>query len=158
MSLVDRAAKIKAELLRITPLAIATLPDNDKVLCVRGHPGTNMPDDVLTWGQVSASQEPGPLSSTNRARDVTYTFTLTASIFRGGGPEAEGVAEDRAHALISAVEEYVRVTDTTLGGLVFWCFCTALDSNGATPPEVLSKGRIIDVDAVFTAYARITSR
>lgn len=157
MTLVDRAAAVKAELVRITPLAIADVESPSGVLVCTGHPGVNMPDDVMSWGRIYTTQDFGPMSSTNRARDVTYNFELTASVFRGGGPDVEAIAEARAHTLISAVEEYVRVTDTTLAGLVWWCFCTSLDSSGSTDPQTIAKGRTIEVLATFTARARITN-
>lgn len=158
MTLVDRAAQIKAALLKASQQVVRELPDGDSVLVCNGHPGPNYPDDVVSWTRFYATQEPGPISQTNRSRWVEYRFEVLVSVIRGGGLEMEPIAEARAQQLLTAIEEYVRVTDTTLGGLVEWCFCTSIDSEGTTEPEIIAHGRISEVSATFTARARITSR
>lgn len=159
----DMSAAYKRALVTAARTAIT----DPAVLVCYGHPGTDIPDDVLSVGRVTVEQEPGPISATNRARDITLTAYVTASVYRGGGPEAEQAAGDRAYELVTLLEEYVRVTDTTLHaaagladgepGLVWWCFCTGHDSDGATDPALLAKGRVIEVLASFTARARITN-
>jgi hypothetical protein len=149
----DMSRQYKAKLVQISTTAI-----NDvNVLVCYGHPGKFQPDDIVSWGRVTATITQGPLSASNRARDITLVASVKVSIKRGGGPEMEQVAADRAYYLLNAIEEYVRATDTTLGGLVWWCFCTGHDADGATAPENLAEGRIIEIDAEFTAQGRITS-
>jgi hypothetical protein len=55
------------------------------------------------------------------------------------------------------VEQYARVTDTTIGGAVRWCFLTQHTSQGHTDPQVLEQGRVIEISATFTALARVTN-
>lgn len=139
--------------------AARTAITDQEVLVAYGNPGPvqTLPDDIVSVGRVTGHFGPGPISATNRARDVTLTAWVTASCFRAGGWEQEEIAGDRAYELIGLLEEYVRVTDTTLGGLVYWCFCVDHDSEGYTSPEALAEGRTIEVVAQFEATARITS-
>lgn len=123
-----------------------------------GHPGQDQPDDIVAVMRVSTSQEPGPISSVNRARDITLTADVMISVARGGGQEMEQVCAARAHELLTALEEHVRVVDTNLDGTVLWCFCSGTESDGSTDPQVLADGRLIEVTATFTARGRITSR
>ena len=59
-------------------------------------------------------------------------------------------------ALIAELEQYARVTDTTIGGTVRECFLTNLQIAG-TPPELVAGGRLVEAQATFTAHARIRS-
>jgi hypothetical protein len=137
--------------------ASVTLFADDDVLVCWGHPGVQLPNDVFSWGRVAEVEEPGPISSSRRARDVTFQVYATISVYRPGGPDQEQVAEQRCYDLADAMSEYVRVTDTTLGGLVYWCFRTNYDSEGSTDATLLAKGRCIEATVEFTARARITS-
>ena len=151
MTVADAAAAFKDAMV----VAATTAVNDSTVLVCYGHPGTEQPDDIVSFGRVTSTQEPGPMSSTNRSRTNTLTVDLTISIYRAGGPEQEKAAGDRAYALLSAIEEYVRVTDTTVGGNVLWCFLTSHSSDGATDPALIAKGRCIEIAATFTAYTRI---
>jgi hypothetical protein len=78
--------------------------------------------------------------------------------FRAGGDEQESVVETQAYYLLGLLENYVRATDPTLGVAgVRHCFLTDHESDAATDPDVLSKGRLHIIRATFTAAARITS-
>lgn len=122
-----------------------------------GHPGKQLPDDVVSVTRVVTQQDPATLSANLRQRDLIITITVVVSVWRKGGADQEQVAGDRAYQLLDALEEYVRVTDTTLGGLVRWCFCIGSDSEGSTDPQLLATGRVIEITAQFFAKARITS-
>lgn len=152
MTVADVAAAFKDAMVTAATTAI-----NDPAVQVcYGHPGTvGLADDIVSVGRITSAQETGPMSVTNRSRTNILTAELVFSCFRHGGPDQEKVAGDRAYALLSAVEEYVRVTDTTLGGTVMWCFCTSHDSQGSTDPALLAQGRCIEITATFTAYTRI---
>lgn len=151
MTVADAAAAFKDAMVT----AATTAVNDPTVLVCYGHPGIQQPDDIVSVGRVTSTQEPGPMSNTNRSRTNTLTVDLTISIFRRGGADQEQVAGDRAYSLLSAVEEYVRVTDTTVGGTVMWCFLTSHTSDGATDPTLLTQGRCIEITATFTAYTRI---
>lgn len=157
MTVTDAAAAFKTALVAACETACRPLADPAHQLGVYyGHPGIKLPDDIVSVMRVTAQQEPGPIG-TNRARDLTLTADVTVSIYRAGGADQEAVAAAQAYALLTAVEEHCRVTDTTLGGAVWWCFCTSHESEGATNPDLLAKGRVIEITATFTARARITS-
>ena len=121
-----------------------------------GHPGMTQAEEIISIGDITSEQEPAAFGS-RRPREETLTLTVYVNVFRGGGEESEKVCSDRAYALLGAIEEYVRVTDTTVGNTVRACFMTSHASVGSTDPQVLASGRMIDITAVFTAVTRITS-
>ena len=137
--------------------AATTAIDDTSVKVCYGQPGTEQPDDIVSVGRVTAVIDPATLTSSLRTRELAVTAEVVVSVFRAGGQDMEKVAGDRAYQLLDMVEEYVRVTDTTLGGVVRWCFCTGHDSDGATDPQVTATGRLIEIKAEFAARARITS-
>lgn len=88
--------------------------------------------------------------------------------FRAGGAGesaelAEAAVEARAWAMLDAVAEYVRVTNTELkpdadsAGIVRYCFLTDVAADAATDPDVLAKGRMHVISATFTAMSRVRS-
>lgn len=119
-----------------------------------GHPGKTQADDIVAFGRLTSEQEPSAMAPT-RPRTERLTLDVVFSVYRAGGPEMEQVASDRAYALLGQLEEHVRLTDTTLGGTVQFCFLTAHESTGSTDEQTLSRGRLIETTAVFTAQARI---
>lgn len=129
-------------------------PETESVYVVFGQPATIDPDEIISFGSVGAGQEKATLG-TNRSREETLTLDVQISVVRGGEEEAEILASRRCYELLRKLEYYVRVTDTTVSQTVRECFLTSHDSPGATPEEVMHKGRMIDVLATFTAKARI---
>ena len=137
--------------------AIRTLVDDGETLVSFGHPGAaveNYPNSVYV-AAVDAEQDPATLG-TNRAREEVLTVEVVITCWRPGGPEAEEIASDAAYGLLEAAERYVRVTDTTLGGVVRHCFLRSHRSAGATDDDLLNRGRLIVVVAEFVAHVRIT--
>lgn len=123
---------------------------------VNGHPGITQVDDIVSFADVSAEQVPGPMGS-RRTRDETLTLEVIFSIYRAGGRDMEQVTFDRAYELLGDLERHVRVTDTTLGGLVRHCFLVGHASEGSTEPAIVAKGRLTTMVARFEAVARITT-
>lgn len=121
-----------------------------------GHPGLTMADDLVVFGAVTAEQQPAVMG-TNRPREEVLTLEVTISVYRGGGPEQETVTSDRAYELLGQLEQYARMTDTTIGGSVRHCFLLSYESTGMTDLDVLSVGRETDISAIFGASARVTS-
>lgn len=123
---------------------------------VRGLPAfADAPDNVCV-GVVTSNQEEATFG-TQRSREETLTCQVDFYSFRPGGVEMEEVVEERAWEMVDRVAEYVRVTDTTLGGVVRKCFLTDTASDAATDPDVLAKGRMHIVSATFTAENRVRS-
>jgi hypothetical protein len=169
----DKARQFKSALVQAAKLSTEPLmlPDHD--LLVRyGQPTARQLDnydDIVAVTRVSAEIDPATMGNT-RSRELNLTAHVIVSVFRPGDDgdlddvDLEKVAGDRAYELLDSLEEYVRVTDTTLafgdtsdgGGVVRWCFCTGHESDGATAPAVLNKGRCIEIDATFTAKARVS--
>ncbi|NQX36253.1 hypothetical protein [Herbiconiux sp. VKM Ac-2851] len=121
-----------------------------------GHPGKTQHPDIVGFSRVTSEQDPATLS-TNRSREETLQLVVTFSIYRFGGPEMEEVATVRAYKLLGDLENYVRKTDTTLGGVVRHCFLQTHESDGESDPNVLAQGRLIEVQATFQAQNRITT-
>ncbi len=123
---------------------------------VRGLPAfADAPDNVCV-GVVTANQEPVTFG-TQRSREETLTCQVDFYSFRAGGAEMEEVVEARAWEMLDELAQDVRVTDTTLGGVVRQCFLTDVASDAATDPDVLAKGRMHIVSATFTAENRVRS-
>jgi hypothetical protein len=135
---------------------MAADPDTQSVQVAFGTPGSFQDWDIIRIGRVNARQDPATLG-TNRAREQLLELEVTISCYRGGGAEMEQVCSDRAYQLLRILAEQVHHVDTTLGGVVRWCFLTADESDGATDPELLENGRTIAIVATFTAAARITN-
>lgn len=133
---------------------MATTPETEAVYVAFGQPATVEPDEIISFGSIGAGQEKATLG-TNRSREETLTLDVQISVVRGGAEEAEILASRRCYELLRMLEYHVRVTDTTVGQTVRECFLTSHESPGATPEEVMHKGRMIDVLATFTAKARI---
>lgn len=136
--------------------AAESLWTNTDVQVAFGHPGMTQAGDIVAFGRIASAQEFAAYGS-NRPREETLTLEVVFSIYRGGGPEMEKVASDRAYALLGELELYARVTDTTIGGTVRHCSLLSHESDGATDPEILAAGRLIEITAQFVAQVRITS-
>ncbi|WP_353809156.1 hypothetical protein [Agromyces sp. SYSU T00194] len=136
--------------------AAHTLWDSDQaVQIVFGQPGYPVPDDIVAITDGTTEQQPGPMGG-RRLRDEDLTQDVVISIWRPGGQEMEKVAAERADELLRQLEHQVRHTDTTLGGVVEWCFLTSVRHEG-TPQELTGDGRLCQLTVTFTARARISS-
>lgn len=134
---------------------------DEPVVVSFGMPGSWQPEDIVMVGRVTSTQEFATMS-TNRSREETLTVDVSVMCARGGGPEVEQTCSDQAYSLLGQLEEYCRDTNPTLAGLVEgfsvrYCVLTSHESNGATDPDLLSEGRLIEVDATFTAKYRISN-
>lgn len=115
-------------------------------------------DDVVGVAGLEVEQTTGPLG-TPRTRDEHMVLTVWVSVFRAGDvPDLERQASDRAFDLLSSIEHHVRQTDTTLGGTVLWCWLTSYTTTGFVDTARQVAGRTVDVEAKFTARARVTGR
>lgn len=130
--------------------------ETSPVLLTYGMPAFDKYDDVVSFGATTVESGFGPLGP-RRQRDETLTQEVIFYCFKGGGQEQEVVVMQRAYDLLSDLETYVRVTDTTLGGAVRECWLTAHASDAATDQDVLALGRLHVLTATFTALNRITS-
>lgn len=137
-------------------MAVTAFASDQAVQVTYGMPAFDPFNDVIAVGAVTSESEAANLG-TRRQREETLTLEVNVYSFVGGGQEAEATAMTRAYSLLATLEEYVRVTDTTLGGVVRWCFLTGHASDQATDQEVLAYGRMCVVTATFTAHNRITS-
>ena len=133
---------------------LALWPANSGVQVTFGHPGVTQLNDVVAFMDVTASQAAATFG-TSRGREEELDLTVMYSFFRPGGPEMEKVAFDRAVDLQEQFEQYVRVTDTTLAGAVRECFLTSIRVSSATDERILASGRLVEIEAVYSAKARV---
>lgn len=131
-----------------------TLWGSSDVQVTFGHPGMTQNDDIVAFMDVSAEQSPATFG-TSRAREEELELTVMYSVFRGGGADQEKVAFDRAIELEGQFEEYVRVTDTTVGGTVRECFLTSIRVSSSTDDQILAAGRLVEIEAVYSAKSRV---
>lgn len=122
-----------------------------------GMPGPGLLDDIISVGDTRMRQEPGPMG-TRRVREETIEQFIVFSSWRAGGPETETTVTDRVYELLGTVENHVRKTDPTLGGLALHCFLTdaVLDTANLNDQQ-RSNGRHALVTATFTATTRIAT-
>jgi len=138
-------------------VAVTLFAADPKVLVSFGHPGTQYSDDMILFLNVSAQQQIATMSTTNRSREETLTLDIFISSFRNGETDNDKAPSDRVYALLDSLSNYVRKTDTTLGGVVRESYLTSHQSAGSTDQAVLGRGRMVDCVAQFTAIARITN-
>lgn len=130
--------------------------DTQNVQVAFGTPGSFQDWEIISVGRVNTRQDPATLGP-KRSREQELELEVRISVYRGGGADQEQVCSDRAYYLLRMLADEVHHTDTTLGGVVRWCFLTADESDGATDPEQTANGRTIGIVATFTAAARITN-
>jgi hypothetical protein len=118
-----------------------------------GQPDTLDPEDIVSFMALESQQDPKTIG--NRGREEVIVLDVQISCFRGGGQESELLCAKRGYELLRMIEYYCRKTDTTVGGTVMWCFLTSHESFGATDPQHMDKGRVIEITAKFTARSRI---
>lgn len=147
------AAAFKAAFYQV---AVDMFKDDPDVLVCFGHFGIQNANDVILFLGVGTEQEAANLS-TNRSREETLTLSVYIRSFRAGEADDDKVPSDRVYELLGMLENYVRTTDTTLGGTVRECFLKDSESEGLTDRQSLAQGRQIDCVARFTAKARITN-
>jgi hypothetical protein len=154
MSLVSAAPAFKKALYAAAVALWAA--DNPRVYVTYGSPAFDPYPDVVSFGVSSAESDPATIGP-RRQREESLTQEVIIYCFRAGGQEQELVALERAYELLGELEGYVRVTDTTLGGVVRECFLTNHASDAATDQDVLAAGRMHVLTATFSAKNRITS-
>ena len=137
--------------------AVSLFSSDPNVLVTFGHQGIQNNVDVIRLGELTSSQVPATLSNALRTREETLTLKVQIASYDAGESDNDLVASTRVYYLMGILENYVRTTDTTLGGVVRQCFLTSHVSPGMTDGGLVGGGRIIESEATFTALVRITS-
>lgn len=112
-------------------------------------------NQAIAFLDIESRQEAGPLSATNRSRNEDLDLTVVISVASAGDVDDKPV-HDTAFGLLRALEQYVRKTNTTLDGTCLWCFLASYRTYGYTPTDQLAQGRLLEIEATFTARVRIT--
>jgi hypothetical protein len=93
-----------------------------------------------------------------RMLEEKITLHLSIGAWRPGGDQAaEDAAFNRAFDLLGRIQQYIRVTDPTLGGVVLWCLPGSSDSLGATTEGDSGDGRLTEIAATFVCSHRIAT-
>lgn len=121
-----------------------------------GAPGANVPDDVFMVLGVESNLEPAAIGP-HRQREETLTLETQFWIFRPGHEGAEREANDFLYARLGELEQHLRVTDTTLGGIVRECKLVRhrSDTVEAERAALGGNGRLAVAVAEFEAKVRI---
>jgi hypothetical protein len=136
--------------------AIKVAVNDPDVFIVLGFPWPQDAADIISIGDIRSEQEPATIG--RRTRNETLTAEVLVSCSQYGGQEQEAIVRSRARELLKAIEYYVRITDTTVGGSVIWCFRVASELfSNAWQDDSGALGRTCEIKATFTAFARVTS-
>lgn len=117
-------------------------------------------DEIIGVTRVTGTLDFGGMAASNRPRHMDLTAEIVISIFRAGpsdylDDDAEQEAGDRAYALLGAIEHHVRIDDVTVGGTCRWCLCVDHESDGVSDPEVLARGRTIEITSSWLAKVHL---
>ena len=145
----SKAPLVKAALLTVCQNLYA-----QPVQVAYGHPGTDLEDDIVSVAGARSTQELATLATT-RPREETLEVDVVFSCFRGGGPESQQVATERAYALLGQLEDHLKTTDYTLSGTARLARVTSHDLVESDDPDLLALGRISEITAVVTVQVRI---
>ena len=118
--------------------------------------GPNRPDDHVLFLGTDSDQVPATLS-TNRSREETLHVELQFFVTRWGEVEAAREADEYLYARIGDLERYVRMTDTTLGGVVRHCFLVSHITDARSFMKNNLAGHLAAAIVRFEAKARITA-
>jgi hypothetical protein len=142
--------------------SFAASADFSEVAVTYGQPGNFAmgSNDIVAFRGVQSSHVDATIGP-QRSRHETLTLEVVISCWRGGAEEMELVCAQRAYKILRAIEYYARVANTTLSDAagnpaVLWCFLEQHQSDGATDPQMLEQGRVIEITATFKAEARVT--
>lgn len=120
-----------------------------------GSLGTYVPDAYVQFLGTVVSQEPAT-QGTNRSREETLELETQWFVTKWGDEDASRAAEEYLYERLGELERYVRMTDTTLGGIVRDCFLTELITDQASYTQNNAAGRLSAAIATFTAHVRVT--
>lgn len=139
-------------------VAMATAAfDGQDIEVLRNRRKYQLFTSAVVVGTGQSNSDPATLSANMRTRNEDLTLEVTIYSYVPGGEEAEEPADTAAYSMLTTLEEQVRVTDTTVGGTVRYCFLTSHVSAPAEDDNILSRGRLTIIIATFSANARITS-
>lgn len=118
--------------------------------------GPNRPDDHVLFLSTDSDQDAATLS-TNRSREEVLHVEVQFFATRWGEVDAAREADEYLYDRIGDLERYVRMTDTTLGGVVRHCFLKShvTDARSFTRNNVA--GHLAAAIVRFEAKARITA-
>lgn len=118
--------------------------------------GPNIPDEYVLFLGTDSDQIPATLG-TNRSREETLHVELQFFVTRWGEVNAAREADDYLYARIGELERHVRMTDTTLGGVVRHCFLASHNTDARSFMKNNLAGHLAAALVRFEAKARITA-
>jgi hypothetical protein len=127
------------------------------VLVSDGHPGKAIADDdVIAVWHISGDIEDVALGA--RRQEERIEVDVTFSVYRGGGREAQAVANDRAFALLELVRAALSPAagDPTLGGSCRYARVIRYALAESDDLGEVAVGRVAELTAVVAIESRIT--
>lgn len=122
---------------------------------VRGLVGASHPSEYVQILGTTTDHDAATMGS-NRTREETVTLETQWFVFRYGEVDADQEAEDYLFARLGELEQHIRVTDITLGGVVRQCLLSAISTDSARIEEAgTSQGRVSAAIATWEAPIRI---
>lgn len=122
---VSTVAAVKAYLFTLFQTTALTVPlaagDNSTVRVMYAEPGQYQPNDLVCFGTVARDVISHGMRGDGGAQAFAEEYSLEVIVhaFRPDIPQGSGqMAEERAYAILGAIEQAVR-DDMTLGGLVW---------------------------------------
>ncbi|MBW9094638.1 hypothetical protein JNB62_13155 [Microbacterium jejuense] len=135
---------------------------NPEFLVCWGRVGTNVPDQYVEFHGVD-NVDTFATMDTKRTAEETLNLEVTWWVTRFGDPEFAGpAAEEYMYARMAEFERYVRVTNTTLAGILdgFNVRHTRLTRQATDDAQVERdsvQGRLAAAITIFEAKTRLTS-
>lgn len=131
------------------------LPDKKRTTVSWGIPGPSFRDEIVALMETESDQVMATMGG-RRTREETIVQTVTFTVVKQGSDDSALMAANvRAIEMLGLLEYHCRITDTTLGGVVRQCFMTSHSGDEVLIPQ-RNQGRTYQVEAVFTAQARIS--
>lgn len=131
--------------------------DHPEFLVCWGKVGTYVPDQYVEFHGTDTGDEFATMG-TNRSAEETIRLETQWFVSRFGDPENAGPeADEYLYARLAELEQYVRVTNTTLDGLVRHTRLVSYATDDAAMQRDNAQGRLSAALAMFEAKVRITA-
>lgn len=134
--------------------AIRAALTGDKDVDITFGPSWPVTKDAWVSQQgISSDTAEGPLGPSRQQAETITLYLEVGAWVAGTGDQVATAAFDRTFALLSTIQNYIRVSDITLGGTVLWCIPGSSQSDGVADED--GSGYFAVIAASFVALHRI---
>lgn len=125
---------------------------------VRGLVGANIPQKYMQILGTRVRHDAATMGS-NRTREEVIELETQWYVFEYGTEDADRAAEDYLFARLGSLEEHIRVSDITLGGVVRQCFLGEVATDERRIEEAGTyQGRLAAAIAIWEAPVRLRNQ